>query len=365
MIKIVFNIILLSSLFVSCSNSLAQETFVAQDLRMEKIQVLGANYVMREEAKLSYNRFSEATLNAPLSEAMFNADKARTNSGIRLRFKSASPKIRLTFAPDQGQNRGAEFAVLQNGIQTHTFDFKGEKSKNEMLLEFENVAGEKESLFEVVLPSFANVSLLKMELLDRASLLSIPEDVRPIYFAIGNSITHGVGQGSAAYLTYPYLLAQKLDYNYYNLAVGGAKISPAIASMTGEMPQADVITILIGYNDLMFNDKSVKQYSNDYRAYLKTIRQNQPKAAIYCITLTHTRAEANERTGIVPDDFREALKILVNDFQKNGDSKLYLIEGDEISSEKNLRADRLTDKAHFGIEGAALFAEELCQIIKH
>ncbi len=356
-------LLVLSSLLLSCSSVIAQLAYKSIDVSNENIQVLGANYVFREDSKLSYSRFSEAALNAPMSEAMFNAYKARTNSGIRLRFLSASSKIRLTFVPDYGQNRGSEFAVLQNDVQKQTFAFKGEKSKGEMVLEFENKSEGKASLFEIVLPSFANVSLVKMELRDNAEILELPMDERPIYLAIGNSITHGVGQGAASYLTYPYLLAQKLNCDYYNLAVGGAKISPAIAKMCAEMPQADLITILIGYNDWMSNGKTVLEYVSAYKAYLKEIRKHQPNAKIYCITLTHTRAPHSETTGIKPNEYRDALSQLVGEFQQDGDELLYLVKGDEISSEANLRADVLKDKVHFGIEGAALFAEELYQII--
>ncbi|MCG8581747.1 MAG: SGNH/GDSL hydrolase family protein [Bacteroidales bacterium] len=352
------------STLVSCKDADAQSTYEAIDVTDELIQVKGANYVFRNEGLLSFSRFSEATLNSPVSEAMFNADKARTNSGIRLFIKSNSPKLRLTFKALNGINRGAEFAVYQNNSRSDVFTFKGDKARAEMVLEINNQQGDEASLFEITMPSLANVGLVKLELIKGASLLSVQKEEKPVYLAIGNSITHGVGQGSATFLTYPYLLAKSKDWDYYNLAVGGAKISPAIARMTAEMPPADVITILIGYNDLMFNDKSVEEYSKAYMDYLKMIRHNQVGAHIYCITLTHTRAVGNERTGLKPEGYRKALKHLVYQLQSEGDNKLHLIEGDKITSEANLRPEVLSDKVHFGIEGAALFAKELEQLVK-
>ncbi|WP_430816517.1 SGNH/GDSL hydrolase family protein [Carboxylicivirga sp. RSCT41] len=347
---------------VACKSADAQSAMKPVNVTDKLIEVKGANYVFRDDGLLAFSRFSEETLDAPMNEAMFNADKARTNSGIRLKFKTGSSLVRLTFKPMPGQNRGCEFAVYQNEEQTDVFNFKGDRSKTKMVLEFKN-AQASETLFEVTMPSFANVALVDMELEEDAPLMPVDEKDQPVYLAIGNSITHGVGQGSATYLTYPYLLSKEMGLDYYNLAVGGAKISPAIARMTAEMPQADIITILIGYNDLMFNDKSVDEYSSAYLSYLKSIRHNQPKATIYCITLTHTRAVANERTGIKPDEFRTALKHLVYQLQSEGDNRLHLIEGDKITSEDNLRADVLSDQVHFGIKGAALFAEELAKIV--
>ncbi len=355
--------LLIAGLIIACKTADAQDKLVEADVCSDLIVVKGANYVYKQDGMLAFSRFSEATLEAPLSEALFNADKARTNSGIRLLFKTNSSKTVLVFKALPGQNRGAEFAVYQNGAHEETFAFKGDNVKDEMVLTIDNRFNGAATLFEVTMPSFANVGLVKMKLEEDASLLSVEESNQPVYLAIGNSITHGVGQGSATYLTYPYLLAKAKGWEYYNLAVGGAKISPAIARMTAEMPQADVISILIGYNDLMFNDKTVEDFTTSYLNYLKEIRHNQPKANIYCITLTHTRATGNERTGLTPDDFRKALKHLVYQLQSEGDSRLHLIEGDKITSEANLRADVLSDKVHFGIEGAALFAKELQQLL--
>lgn len=357
-------ITLLFSILVACKSVDAQTQPKLVEVSNELVTVKGANYVFREEGLLSFSRFSEETLNAPLKEAMFNADKARTNSGVRLLLSTNSSTIRLTLMPLNGENRGAEFAVLQNEVQTEIFTFKGDKAKQDMVLEISNQYRGEATLFEITLPSFANVGLKKIELDEGTALLPITDKEQAIYLAVGNSITHGVGQGSATFLTYPYLLAKAKNYDYYNLAVGGAKISPAIAHMTSELPQADVITILIGYNDLMFNDKTVDDYSASYLSYLKEIRRNQPKANIYCITLTHTRATENERTGVTPNEFRIALKHLVYQLQSEGDGRLHLIEGEKITSEANLRTEVLTDKVHFGIEGAALFAKELEQIIQ-
>jgi hypothetical protein len=66
----------------------------------------------------------------------------------------------------------------------------------------------------------------------------------------------------------------------------------------------------------------------------------------------------------VPDDYRQALKTLIEQFQANGDDNLVFVAGDKITSEANLRQDKLDDKTHMGIDGAAMFANELYPIIK-
>lgn len=364
--KTVLLLILLaiSSTAIYSSNKESTQSFKKIALTDPNLHVLGANYSTRTPNKLTYSRFSTACLNAPAQERMFNAKKAKTCSGIRIQFATKASELKLTFSPEEGLNRGAEFAVLQNNQMTNTFAFNAKQSKKEMVLHICSKSPGTQTVYEVVLPSFCNVALTTLELKD-GELSTYTPPQKPIYLAIGNSITHGVGQGSATYLTYPYLLAKKLDVNYFNLAVGGAKISQAVAKQLAEMPQADMITILIGYNDLMFDSKSVEEYVSAYTKYLTTIRANQPKAKIYCISLTHTRASGNSKTNIVPEDYRKALKHLVQDFKQKGDNNLVFVAGDAITSEANLRQQPTKDKVHFSIEGASLFADALYKIMKN
>lgn len=329
----------------------------------KNIHVLGANYVTRKVHELSFSRFSDKAYSASNEERMFNVDNGRTISGVKLQFKTNSGKIKLTFNASEGKNRGSEFLVLQDGEVFNTYAFKGEQSKKPMHLEFLNKKGKESTLFEIVMPIFSNVVLTQLILDETAKLEVFQPEKKPVYLAIGNSITHGVGQGSASYLTYPYILANKLNCNYYNLAIGGAKISQAVAIQTAEMPQAEIITILIGYNDLVGFGKTPEQYIKDYRKFLTTIRKNQPKATIYCISITYTNTVKSKKTEYTPNDFRTALKELINEFIAAGDPNLVFVAGDKISSVDNLREDNPKDPVHFGIKGAELFANELYDII--
>ncbi|MBK3519237.1 sulfatase-like hydrolase/transferase [Carboxylicivirga marina] len=338
--------------------------FVEGSVRLDNknIHVLGANYVTRSSNELSFSRFSDKTYHSPNEVRMFSLANGRTNSGIKLLFKTASNKVSLKFVPAEGTNRGAEFLVLQDGQFDNTYKFNNSMSKGEMVLDLTNKFTGQSTVFEIVLPSLINLKLHQLIVDEGADLEVFTPDKKPVYLAIGNSITHGVGQGSASYLSYPYLLAEKLDYNYFNLAVGGAKISQAVAEQTSEMPQADLITILIGYNDLVGFGKTPEDYKKDYRKFLKTIRKHQPNATIYCISVTYTNTKKGKKTNYTPDDFRKSLNELVAEFSRD-DNKIIFVEGDKISSKENLREDNPKDPVHFGIKGAALFADELYSII--
>jgi lysophospholipase L1-like esterase len=50
---------------------------------------------------------------------------------------------------------------------------------------------------------------------------------------------------------------------------------------------------------------------------------------------------------------------LVEKYSKKGDKNIYLIEGEKISTEKDLK-----DPVHFSIEGAGEFAKQLTEEMK-
>ena len=350
---------ILITLFFTANTCISQKSL---NLKNKNIKVLGTTYSSRSKDKLSFNRFSDKCLESPDSLRMFDINKARTTTGIRIQFKTKSNNFILEFTPEKGINRGASFAIFRNNELLETIDFNRNESSKLMKIHFHENCNEKEKLYEIVLPSLCNVSLTKFEILDNFELISFIPYHKSTYLAFGNSITHGVGQGSASYLTYPYILAKKTNMDLYNLAVGESKISPAISLQSKEIKQADLITVLLGYNDLMFNDKSVDKYISDYKKFIQTIRLYHPNAEIFCISLTYTRNTQNPRTHIKPDDYRVALKKLVTSLRIN-DKKIYFVPGEQISNEENLRKDNLQDLVHFSTQGANQFAQELFEII--
>jgi len=177
---------------------------------------------------------------------------------------------------------------------------------------------------------------------------------------LGDSISHGTGQDGYGHKTWPFLLSRKLEMELFNLAVGGGKIAVPVGEMLEDWEQIDLITILIGYNDLHFDGKTPEQYREKYNELLDTIRKNHPETKIVCITPLYTKKPISKKTGNTIDEFRAELTELV---AERNDPNLILVEGDKISSENNLRSDNPKDPVHLSIEGAALFADELFQIL--
>src|SRR5690606_27446736 len=117
-----------------------------------------------------------------------------------------------------------------------------QKHDEDISFTLENPTPGEASVFKIILPSWANPIFQGLELDDGASLLPLEDMERPVYIALGDSITHGTGQGSASYDSYPYILSEKLDYSFYNLAIGGSQISFPIAESLRYWDDVEVIT---------------------------------------------------------------------------------------------------------------------------
>ena len=326
-------------------------------LNNKNIHVAGAAYIFRSPGKLFYKRFSEKTLNAPEEIRMFKTITALTTAGINIQFKTNSSFIHLTFSPEPGRNEGGFFRVLKDGQLFKTIAFNS-PGKNDVEIILDSLSSKKEAVYEIILPTYTDLALTGLEIADGSKLIAFHPAKRKTYLAFGDSITHGRGQGGASYLTYPFLLSQKLNMNFYNLAIGGSKVSIPIAEMSKDLPKADVITLLIGYNDMNGGGHNLERFEKDYRSFLSILRKNQPKAKIFCITLTYTKRKENPKTHLTPDDFRGVIQKVVKEYQAS-DKKLYLIKGDEITSAENLQPGPKTDAVHLTVKGARLFADAL------
>lgn len=341
-------------------------TFSAQAVQViapdaKEITVKGCRYLSMHEGLQCFSRFHAEIGKLPPKDIGFNWLKGQTTTGIRIVFKTDSPKVKLNFKlQEEASYRGTEFGVFIND-EWHQAYLSTKKEGLDLEVVIESGSAEMKK-YEVTLPSFSNPALKNIEIAEGSKMEKAEEEPQKCYVAIGDSITHGQGQGSATQKTYPYLLSKKLNLDLYNLAVGGGKISLPVAKQLKDWKKIDLMTILIGYNDWCFNGKTVEQYQNDYREFLKITRSNHPNTKIYCITMLYTKTEKSKKSGLPLPPFRKAVEDLVNELQQAGDKNVHLVKGDEITSIKNLQTDK-SDPVHLSVEGASLLAEELSQLL--
>ncbi len=338
----------------------------------KNIHVTGAGYIYRSPSKLFYTRFSgflldkhfsDSLISLPPEERIFSGETARSTSGIKIQFKTKSSKIHLTFTQEPGLKEKGYFGVIRDGVFYKEIPCNAVALNQSVDIILDSLRVDKECVYEIILPSFSNLSLTRLELDDHSELSTYQPARKKVYIGLGDSITHGRGQDGASYLTYPFIVSQKLNLELYNLGIGGSRIALPIAKMVRDLPKADVITLLIGYNDFNGANKSVERFENEYREFLTTLRINQPASKIFCISLLYTKKTENPKTHTTPAQFSASIIKIVTEFQKK-DKKLFFVAGEKITSLKNLRPGKETDPVHLTIPGAKLFAEELYKIIR-
>lgn len=355
-------------LFITVSFTVVAKTIPLVD---KNIHVSGAGYVFRSPAKLFCKRFSDSILSKRFSdsllslppiERMFSIQTASSTSGIKIQFKTKSAKIALTFTQEEGLKEKGYFGIIRDGFFYREIPFNATALHQSVDITLDSLAVDKEYVYEIILPSYSNFSLTRLSLDDAARLSNYQPLKKKVYISFGDSITHGRGQDGASYLTYPYILSQKLNMELYNLGIGGSRIAVPVAKMASDLPKADVITILIGFNDFNGANKTVERFGKEYREFLAILRNKQPGAKIFCISLLYTKKTENLVTHATPAEFRESLKKLITDLQKS-DKKLFFVPGEKITSPKNLRPGEDTDPVHLTIKGAKLFADELYDVL--
>lgn len=321
-----------------------------------KIVIEGAMHLKYNDGKMIIDRFSDQLWGRE-NLNNFSQPKAKTQSGVRVIFKTDSKTVRPIFSDREGADlRKATnfYGIYKNG------KFNGVMSGDNLILE-SSEQGVVE--WEIVLPIYYGVNFEGLTIDDGAKMFKVDRGSRPIFIAIGDSITHGAGQtqcGSDG--SYPFVLAQTNGYYLYNLAVGGSQISPAIAQeLTGI--KADIITILWGFNDWNGTKGDITEITKRYELLLSEVRKVQPTAKIYCIMPTTAADESgkNGKNGKIPgkplSTVRDAERQVAETIAKR-DKNLFIIEGNKIST-----PDDLNGSVHFNNEGARRFGEALAKQI--
>lgn len=310
----------------------------AQQLNLTdaRIEILGCLHVNRDKENISMSRFNATNLSEPRINYMQNG---QTQSGVIVRFTTNSNFVKIRFAEVSGARWGTEYGVWADGVWHNKYSSHG--------FSLQKPIGKDAVTWEIT-PSLMNaVKLTKVEIENGKELLQSNISEKPQYFAIGNSITQGVGQGNSGYLSYPFLFGRKMDYETFNLGVGGSKVSWKIAAEL-ENRKADLITVLWGYNDWYFVGESAENYRTNLLELINKIREFQPNTALICISLINTENET-PASGVKIAAYRDVVDQLVKNRIALGDKNIYLLDGSKINIE-------LMDKVHPSVKGAADFA---------
>jgi arylsulfatase A-like enzyme/lysophospholipase L1-like esterase len=331
------------------------QAYTAIPLDDPALRVQGLRFTDVGRDRIRFARFDPETLKMNKAQLGFNPAKAHNPAGGAISFVTASTRIRLAFRPLEGLNRGSEFGIFANGKLVSSKRFGPKEEVLSFVLDNPNSS---QTNWLVTLPTFAEVELVSLETDPSFGLLPAQDPGRGKFVALGDSITHGTGQGSATNLTWPFLLSRKLDMELYNLAVGGSGVAGGAANILHDFEGVDLVTILFGYNDWNGEGDSVDEFTNQYRQLLREVRAAQPGAVIVCISPLVTRRETSKSSGLGIEGFRNALQELVMQ-RRQSDPRIHFIDGRSVSSFANLQPEGSKDVVHLTVEGAAMLAEDL------
>ena len=325
------------------------------DLSGEHLVVTGSPYCEKSKNEITFSRFPVEILRKDEAELSFNPNNAKSASGTMLHFRSDASKIKLSFTFGEGMKRGSAFAIYQNGELAQEMAFVN--SLNTIKLEFGVLNPGRATDYRIVFPGYSNPILNELSVNETAKFLK-PKVPEFRYVAMGDSISHGSGQRLGVYKSWPFLLAENLKAQLYNVAIGGARVSLQVAQTLSEYPCIDLLTILIGYNDCNAG-VTPEDFMAKYIKAIRLVRQNHPETPIICITptfITRTKSINSDHTF---DDFRDAAVGVVATLKEEGDSYIFSCRGEEITSVANLKNNRPADKTHFSEMGAEMMAEAM------
>ena len=211
---------------------------------------------------------------------------------------------------------------------------------------FDLGAGEKE--VEIFLPWSADTLLEELSLADGATIIPIKRDKKLLCF--GDSITQGVCArlSSARYAS---LLADGLQMEEYNKAIGGERFIPKLATFKEEFAP-DLITVAYGTND--FTKVSFELFEQNCFGFFQNLRQTYPDTPICAITPIWRKHQDRPEFGpfsLVEQTIRAAC----------AEQKIHVICGyNLVPHQEELMADAIL---HPNDEGFAIYAENLLKEI--
>lgn len=293
----------------------------------------GVNDMDVSESKATLYRFKKEYALGEVS-GYYLQKRAGATSGVKLRFKTNSPKIKAFFQENTSISDDLfwhTFDVFKNG--EYQFDSQGWE------IEMENPSQEIAE-WSITLPTFSNAEFLKLEIINGFSLSPIDKN-KPVYIAVGNSITHGMGINNySTRLTYPYILADSLGYELYNWGIGGSKIYDGILSNFSSGLEPDLVSILWGYNDVHYSGSDAYLANNSFPQYetiLTTLLNDYPNACILAILPTYTTNPTNTTARTI-DSLKNGQLEIIQQLQESY-SNLYYLNGNDYTDASGLNDD--------------------------
>ena len=305
--------------------------------------------------------------------------KAEICAGVRLRLRTDSAKVKITFTPladDAAMDclaggaglqtlrltAGSTEAVFSSGFPGGKDDghsghsgghFDGESDGHSG-----NASGVKE--LEIWLPQNIGMTVSGLWIDGGVAAEPLP-DTRPRWITYGSSITQCVAASSPS-RTWPALAAAACGYNLTNLGFSGnCHMEPMIGRLIRDLP-ADFISLCVGVNIYGAGTLSPRMFKPLLIGLLETIRDKHKETPLLVISPIYGTVRETEANGLgfTLPLMREAIRETVDLLRKRGDRYLYYQDGlNWLGPEESAM---LTDGLHPGAEGDELMGRRFLKL---
>lgn len=223
---------------------------------------------------LRYTEEQEAVYAARTDKGFYK--KSHATAGVRLEFTTNSRTLSMetTVAPGSSR-RFFSYEIFCNGklLGSHG----GTELTDESIVgEYDLGEGEKE--VKVYFPWSVSSPLLRFTLDDGAEFAPVKKSCKMLMY--GDSITHGY-DASRPTASYASQLADAMNANAINKAIGGEFFRPALAELSDEI-DPDYITVAFGTND--WNKKEKEAFEKNSAAFYEALSRRNPNSKIFVIT---------------------------------------------------------------------------------
>lgn len=317
-------------------------------------------------------------------EQMFNSKqvkKALSTTGVTMRFKTSSQSIAFNFVKDYSfisdpssgptqeeidnkkvDSSYGKFAIEIDGVVVDPYQSALVPNRNtgELILTSNDDLVHE---YKLIFPIWENPILESLTLDQGGNVEQLETVDKPIYVAIGDSISHGQKQTYSTE-TWPWLVADYLGHELYNIAVGGSKTGVLQVSQIANIPSVDLVTILWGYNDIHSLDRTAIEYKEEMTAVYDEVRKHHPETQIVLMPLLTagaegTHPEATPENIELEIEYRTTLRELFDELSAS-DANLQLIDSDTFTATTDLAEG---DNVHLSIYGASKLAAKVASAI--
>ncbi len=252
-------------------------------LELIKAITVGAEKIVYEDGKYNFFRFNDK------EAEVINHPYVFSPAGIQMRFKTdgrtlklkvhvqESIEIRSYFAFDIFVNNNFAGSIQNLSDVKCVGNYADENYPLGSFCEaFE--LGEGEKCVEIILPHSVTAQIEEIEI-ENATYITPVKKKKTIVF-YGDSITQGFDSLHPSE-SYASRLAEALDADLINKAIGGAVFNPKLAELPSEI-KADYVVVAYGTND--WNAVNLDSFRENTKGFLYGIKKNYPETPIFVIT---------------------------------------------------------------------------------